>query len=229
MTRPVAVVAGLVLAAAAALTTALFGAGPAVLDPRVQGEVVAARSDPLTALAVAVTHAGSAVSMGALAALVALWLLRAARPADALFVAATAAGAGLLFTLLKRLLDRSRPPLDGHLVVVTDESLPSGHATMAVAVLGSLIVLAWPARGALARTAMVVAGPAGAGAVGLSRIYLGVHWFSDVVAGWLLGGAWLALCTVLVTRRGGPPAPGRPPRRPRPPRSRDAAPPPRPR
>jgi undecaprenyl-diphosphatase len=198
--RSAAVVLGLVLAAAAAVTAAFLGAGPAVVDRPVLGGVMDVRSDSLTALAVAVTNLGSTASMGVLAALVALWLLRASRPYDAVFVGAAAAGAALLFTGIKRLLDRGRPPLEGHLVDVSNESLPSGHATMAVAVIGSLVVLAWPGRGAVARAVMVLAGLAWVGAVGLTRVYLGVHWFSDVVAGWLVGGAWLALCAVLATR-----------------------------
>jgi membrane-associated phospholipid phosphatase len=200
------VVAGLVLGAAAALAAALLGIGPAVVDHRVLGDAIAARSDPLTWLAIAVTNVGSTTSMGVLSALVALWLLRASRPHDAVFVGATAAGASLLFTATKRLLDRARPPLDGHLVDVTNESLPSGHATMSVAVIGSLIVLAWPGRATAARVTMTVAGLAWVGAVGLTRIYLGVHWFSDVVAGWLLGGAWLALCVVVADRLARSPA-----------------------
>lgn len=198
--RTGSVVGGLVLAAAAAVTAAFLGIGPAVVDQGVLGGAVAVRSDVLTWLAVAVTYVGSAASMGVLAALVVLWLLRASRVHDAVFVGAAAAGASLLFTVVKRLLDRARPPLDGHMVDVTNESLPSGHATMSVAVLGSLIVLAWPGRGLAARVAMVAGATAWAGAVGLSRIYLGVHWFSDVVAGWLLGGAWLALCAAVAAR-----------------------------
>jgi undecaprenyl-diphosphatase len=71
---------------------------------------------------------------------------------------------------------------------------------MAVAVLGSLVVLAWPGRSALARATMVAVVAGWAGAVGLTRIYLGAHWFSDVLAGWLVGAAWLALCVALRSR-----------------------------
>ena len=127
-------------------------------------------------------------------------MLRRRRLVDAVYVVGTMAGASLLFTGIKRLLDRPRPPELDRLVAAGNESLPSGHATMAVAVLGSLVVLAWHRRGAAARAAMVLGVAGWAGAVGLTRIYLGVHWFSDVLAGWLVGGAWLALCTAVWTR-----------------------------
>ena len=187
----------LVLLAVAGVATAFVGTGPAEADTALLGESIEVRSAPLTALATAVTTVGSTAAMGLLAALVGLWLLRLRRGADALFVVGTMAGAATLFTGIKRLLDRPRPPVVDHLVAASNESLPSGHATMAVAVLGSLVVLAWPGRSALARATMVAVVAGWAGAVGLTRIYLGVHWFSDVLAGWLVGAAWLALCVAL--------------------------------
>jgi membrane-associated phospholipid phosphatase len=193
----VAAVLALVLAAATAVTAAFVGVGPARVDMVVLDEAVDARSGWLTALAVAVTNAGSTAVMGLLAALVVLALLRARRPHDAVFIGVTAVGASLVFTGLKRLLDRARPPLDDRLVGVGNESLPSGHATMAVAVIGSLVVLVWAGRSAAARAAIVAVAALWVAAVGLTRIYLGVHWFSDVLAGWLVGGAWLALCATV--------------------------------
>jgi len=187
----------LVLLAMVGVVTALVGAGPARVDAAVLGESVEARSATLTALATAITTVGSTAAMGLLASLAGLWLIRRRRAVDALYVVGTMAGAAALFTGVKRLLDRPRPPEVDRLVAVSNESLPSGHATMAVAVLGSLVVLAWPGRGRPARVAMVVGVAGWAGAVGLTRIYLGVHWFSDVLAGWLIGAAWLALCTAL--------------------------------
>ena len=124
-------------------------------------------------------------------------LLRRSRPVDAVFVVGNAAGASLLFSGIKRVLDRDRPRRSTGWWASTNESLPSGHATMAVAVIGSLVVLLWAGRSASARAAMVAAAALWVVAVGLTRIYLGVHWFSDVVAGWLVGGAWLALCATI--------------------------------
>jgi undecaprenyl-diphosphatase len=110
------------------------------------------------------------------------------------------AGASLVFRLLKVVLDRSRPPLADRLVAETNESLPSGHATMSVVVVGTIVVLTWAGRGAWARAAMVAAAAAWIGAVGATRVYLGVHWVSDVLAGWAVGAAWLALCVTVWLR-----------------------------
>ena len=86
------------------------------------------------------------------------------------------------------------------LVTETNESLPSGHATMSMVVVGTIVVLAWAGRSALARAAMVVVAAAWVGAVGATRVYLGVHWISDVLAGWAVGAAWLAVCVTLWAR-----------------------------
>jgi membrane-associated phospholipid phosphatase len=182
------------LAALAGLWAAFTGVGPARLDVVVLDGSVESRTDLLTAAAVAVTHLGSTVAMAvlAIAAGVRLWLTD--RRADAVLVVGAMSGAQLVFRGLKELLDRPRPPEDGRLVDAVSESLPSGHATTAIVVIGTLVVLAWPRRTAAARAWLVAAATVWVGAVGLTRIYLGVHWFSDVIAGWLVGGAWLAIC-----------------------------------
>jgi membrane-associated phospholipid phosphatase len=162
----------------------------------VLGEAIDLRTAPLTWVAVVVTQAGSTVAMGALAALLALWLLRTRRTREAVYVVAVAAGSALLFNGLKGLLGRPRPPVVDQLVGAGNASLPSGHATMSAAVIGSVVVLAWPGLRAGARAAVLAVAVVWVVSVGLTRIYLGVHWFSDVIAGWLVGGAWLAVCTV---------------------------------
>jgi membrane-associated phospholipid phosphatase len=182
------------IAAVAGLWAALTGVGPAHLDGELLGESIRSRTDVLTAGAVIVTTLGNTVAMSVLAAAVGGWCWYAGRRADAVLTIGAMAGASVVFRGLKELLDRPRPPLEGRLVVATSESLPSGHATVSIVVIGTLVVLAWPGRSPLQYTVLVAAAALWVGAVGLTRIYLGVHWFSDVLAGWLVGGAWLALC-----------------------------------
>ena len=184
-------------AAFGALWFAAAAAGPTPVDAAALRESLDVRSPDLTAIAVALTEVGGTVVMAVVALLAGGWLLARGRRADAVFVVGAMAGGAAVFRSLKVLIDRSRPPELSRLVAETNESLPSGHATMAVAVLGSLVVLAWPRRGTVGRWSMVLGVAGWAGAVGLTRIYLGVHWFSDVLAGWLVGGAWLALCTAV--------------------------------
>jgi membrane-associated phospholipid phosphatase len=189
-----AVAALLALAATVGLWAAFTGVGPGRLDAAVLDESIDARTDGLTAVAVAVTNLGSTVAMALLAVVTGLRCWFAGRRADALLTIVAMAGAAALFRGLKVLLDRPRPPVVDRLVDVSSESLPSGHATMSIVVVGTLVVLGWPGRPAAVRAAMVAAAALWVGAVGTTRIYLGVHWFSDVIAGWLVGGAWLALC-----------------------------------
>ena len=158
------------------------------------GEAVESRTGGLSAVAVTITEVGNTFAMALLAALVGIWCWTRGRRADAVFLVATMAGAVLLFRGIKILVDRPRPPALTQVVRETNESLPSGHATMSMVVIGSLVVLFWAGRGTVARVAMVAAAALWVGAVGSTRVYLGVHWFSDVIIGWLLGAAWLAAC-----------------------------------
>jgi len=189
-----AVIGALVVAAVFLLYAGETGTGPADADPAVLTGFLDVRAAGLTTVVVALTTIGSTAAMAVVAAAVslALWLRR--MRVDALFLAATAAGASIVFRLLKSVLDRPRPPEVDRLVNETNESLPSGHATMSVAVLGALLVLVWGWCGVRARAWLVAAVVVWVGAVGASRLYLGVHWFSDVLAGWLVGAAWLAVC-----------------------------------
>jgi membrane-associated phospholipid phosphatase len=182
------------LGALAGLWAAFTGVGPARLDAAVLGESMQSRTDVLTVAAVAVTTLGSTAAMAVLAVAAGARLWFTGRRADAVLAVGAMGGAALVFSGLKELLDRPRPPLDGQLVHAASESLPSGHATMAIVVIGTLVVLAWPGRTRAGRAVLVAAAALWVGAVGLTRLYLGVHWFSDVLAGWLVGGAWLAVC-----------------------------------
>mgnify|MGYP003863456065 CR=1 FL=1 len=91
--------------------------------------------------------------------------------------------AGATSSILKQLYARDRPDIVPHLDTFGNLSFPSGHATNAMAIL-LLAALLVPARN---RSMWLCLALAGAVAVGLSRNLLGVHWPSDVVAGWLWG------------------------------------------
>jgi undecaprenyl-diphosphatase len=141
-----------------------------------------------------VTALGSFVFLGLLSAAVVGYLLLIRKPALALLVIVAALGGTLLSTLLKLGFDRPRPDLEAAARVFT-ASFPSGHATVSAVVfltLGALLTRG----GARRRVKSYFAGLAVllTVMVGLSRVYLGVHYPSDVLAGWCLGAAWASLC-----------------------------------
>lgn len=89
----------------------------------------------------------------------------------------------------------ARPPVAEQLTVETTFSLPSGHAVASTVVLGLLAALALRyTRRVAVRVAVIVAAAVGIATIVVSRLYLGVHWLSDTLTSWLLGGAWLAAC-----------------------------------
>ncbi|MBX3000956.1 MAG: phosphatase PAP2 family protein [Caldilineaceae bacterium] len=115
-------------------------------------------------------------------------------------------GAWVLNSLLKELFERPRPDLVPHGMMVYQASFPSGHAMSAAAfylTLGVLLVRLHTRRhiqGYFMGAAILITV-----IVGISRIYLGVHWPSDVLAGWVMGGVWAILCWMLtrwLQRRG---------------------------
>jgi undecaprenyl-diphosphatase len=122
---------------------------------------------------------------------VAVHLLRRGQRRLTCFVVLTAAGGGVLTTVVKLVVDRPRPVVDHPVATAFGDSFPSGHALGSVVVYGALLLVFLPLvhrarrRLVVRGTALVVL------AVGASRLLLGVHFLSDVVGGWLLGGAWL--------------------------------------
>ncbi|WP_433507261.1 phosphatase PAP2 family protein [Pseudonocardia halophobica] len=186
----------LLLALAAGLIWAAFtGVGPADEDGSALAGAIDSRSVGVTAILVVFTNLGSTAAMAVLAVVTGIVLILRGRRVDGVWLIATMAGASVVFTLAKRMLDRPRPPLAVRLVEAGNESLPSGHATMSMVVVGALVVLAWPHLTGPLRLGALLVAAAWIGGIGYTRIYLGVHWFSDVVAGWATGAAWLAVCT----------------------------------
>ncbi len=153
-------------------------------------DVAAQRTTVLTHVVRVITWAGSAFLLVPLALIACLAFARAGLRREALAVVLSLGGAMLISDWVKLLLSRPRPPVE-HLQAVTGSSFPSGHTTQASAFWFSL-VFAMPAAGAspaLTRVAGVLALLIVL-AVAASRVYLGVHYPSDVVAGMLLGTGW---------------------------------------
>lgn len=173
----------------------------AVPDGPALGWFVAHRTPAATAFFTGITTVGGIAGMVVLAALatLVLWLRGGRR--EAAVVALAGAGAVLLVQTLKNVYNRPRPPEATRLVVEASYALPSGHALASTAVLGILAaVTVRRLRRPGARVAVVVLAALLAGTIGVSRLYLGVHWLTDVLNGWLVGGAWLALCVAVLLR-----------------------------
>jgi undecaprenyl-diphosphatase len=95
-----------------------------------------------------------------------------------------------LTTVLKEYFGRIRPPFDGGGARYDSLSFPSGHSSGIATLVAVALVLAWPLLSARARHWALAAGIALVLLVGLTRMWLGVHYLSDVVGGWSLGLAW---------------------------------------
>lgn len=142
-----------------------------------------------------ITSLGSASVLVLITAATIFYFLLVRRPATALFIFIAVAGGQVLSSLLKFSVDRPRPDLVSHLVNETSLSFPSGHAMLSAVTyltLGSLAARFLPDR----QTKAFMLGLAVLITllVGTSRVYLGVHWPSDVLAGWCAGFAWAMLC-----------------------------------
>lgn len=155
------------------------------------------RSNPATMFFVAFTHLGGPIGLAVLALGVAALLFIRGHRGLAWYVAITGCGGGLMNLLLKGLFERARPDLAEALRQAHGYSFPSGHAMGSMIVLGSLAYVmarAWgPWRLRSATIALLIASIL---TVGLSRVYLGVHWISDIGAGFAAGFVWLVVATV---------------------------------
>lgn len=141
------------------------------------------------------------------------FLVASKRNAEAGMLAFAAIGGQVLSETLKAFVGRPRPDLVAHVVETTSASFPSGHSMMSAAIfltIGAMLARVQPQR--RLKTYIHVTALVLTVLVGASRVYLGVHWPTDVIAGWCLGALWAILCWSVVawfTRSkddGGPPA-----------------------
>jgi undecaprenyl-diphosphatase len=164
--------------------------GLARSDPAHLRFFVAHRSAGLDHVARVATDAGMVAVLVVVAAVTAVFFwYRGLRVAIAIAPVVSLALASIAAATTKSIVGRARPPLSLHLVSETDASFPSGHATNSTAVFVTIALVAavYVCRRPIVRIVSVLASTLLAGTVGISRLILGVHWPSDVVAGWALG------------------------------------------
>lgn len=189
----------------AALSMEIASGDAARWDTPVHAWFVGHRSEVFTGLMESVTWFGSTVVLIPVLIAVGGYLVWSRRSwSTTLFVWAAFAGAVILGDAGKELFARARPPATDMITHAGGYAFPSGHSVQAMTGWGLLTVLAVTS-GTLRRrpravftliSVVVIA------LVGTSRLYLGVHWLSDVIGGFLLGVAWLSLLFAVRARRG---------------------------
>lgn len=182
--------AGVAFAMFVLLAVAVASGMTIALDTRLELAVHARATPTLDIAMAALTLLGTIpVVVATVLAVVAL-LVRVRRRLDAAALAAFMVGQGLLDDLFKLAIGRPRPQLFPH-AAAHGFSFPSGHAMTTIALAGALVFLVWPRLPGSLRWAALLAAAAIVAGVGTSRVYLGVHYPSDVLGGWLAGAAWL--------------------------------------
>jgi undecaprenyl-diphosphatase len=149
----------------------------------------------LVTAAKALSTIGSAPVYVVLFAAVAGWLVWRRLGRLALFVVVTPVGSSVLNAVVKLAVDRSRPVLPDPVAHANGMSFPSGHAQSATVAAAVLLLVFLPALRGAWRPAAVVIALVYVAAIGFARVALGVHYVSDVLAGYALGAAWVAAMT----------------------------------
>jgi undecaprenyl-diphosphatase len=134
-----------------------------------------------------------AVPLAVIVAIVAVWRYRSAAVVG--FLAFVVGGQFAIADLIKWIVDRTRPNID-RLTGFNGPSFPSGHATTAAATFAAFALLAGMGRSSRAKAALAAVAVALAVGVACTRVFLGVHWLTDVLAGLALGWAWFALSSI---------------------------------
>ncbi|BAL91761.1 putative phosphatase [Actinoplanes missouriensis 431] len=152
----------------------------------------ASGSETVVAVLQQISSAGGRGFMIPLVALLVLMLIIRRRPRPALYLVVTGLGAMILDPSLKALIGRVRPVVEVPVATAPGNSFPSGHALGSMVVYGMIVLVFLPAVRRRWRPFFIGAAAVIVAAIGFTRIALGVHFLSDVLAGWLLGVAWIS-------------------------------------
>lgn len=183
----------LCLVAFAALAALVRQPGIPTLDSSTTSLLHTGASPTLDDLVTAVTGLGSTLVLAVVAGIAAAALVSRGHPTVALFVVVALVGSVVLNNVLKAVIGRPRPPFEWSETLAT-ASFPSGHTMNAFVVYLAIALAVWHLWGRRVGTVAVAAAVLISMVVGTSRIYLGVHWLTDVVGGFLAG----AMCLLLV-------------------------------
>lgn len=170
--------------------------GVALLDEPLLGTMIDARSPGLNLAATAYTNVGGVIGMPVLAVAIMVLLAALRRSWTPVILMVAAGGGSLLMTVAgKDLIGRARPALsDAVPPYEYSPSFPSGHSLNAFVVAGIVAyLLVLRQRTRAARVLTITTAAVFAVTIGLSRVYLGHHWFTDVLVAWVLGAAWLVV------------------------------------
>lgn len=191
------------------MDSVLEGDGIAAVDPPLSAWLAAHREPGLTSAMRVLTRCADPIELTAASAgLCAVIAWHKRTPLPMALGGAALGGFGLSVLAVKALVGRPRPAMQVHAVGVDGYSFPSGHATgIAVVTVTSVWMIGhWFVRSGPVRLAVLIPACALILGVGFSRVYLGVHYASDVLAGWALGTAWatvlIAATRVWEARRG---------------------------
>jgi len=170
-------------------------------DSGIIGLVQGWENPSLTRAAEALSAIGSTVGVTVLVLAIGAFLAAVlGHRKELLLLVFTVGGAAILNTLLKKIFQRERPSLH-RLIEETGYSFPSGHSMAAFALYGVLAFLLWRhVRSKIGRMTLIALSALLVLSIGLSRIYLGVHYPSDVLAGYMASGVWLGLGIELFQR-----------------------------
>lgn len=164
------------------------------MDGDVLQSMVENRVGWVTTMFWVITTLGNTVSMFVWSIAGCVLLLRRGRRADAVVVAGAMLTAWGAMSLAKLIFGRARPPIPERLVEISSHSFPSGHATMSAVLATVAIAMMLRSTTPWLRRPVVLALPVASSlAIGFSRIYLGAHWTTDVLAGWVFGTLWALL------------------------------------
>lgn len=178
---------------AAILDNVVDGDGIASIDAPLTRWVAQHRFPGLTAVMTVLTRFGDPLVLVGVMAVVAVAVAGLTRTVAPLGIGALAvAGFLLAVVAVKLVVGRPRPPFPHPSAAVGGSSFPSGHSTgvCVVGIISAWLLTRWCVRSSAGRVAVWAVVSTVVAAVGFSRIYLGVHYLSDVLAGWVLGALW---------------------------------------